>query len=373
MSLGKITELEISLEQPCPYYLGDGISAEFADCLNCFQYDRVIIVSGSTPFGLFGESFLRMLVARGISATRLLIDDRECRKNWQTLSSLCEALIEAGVTRDSVVIAFGGGVVGNIVGLAAGLVFRGIRYVEVPTTLMAQTDSVLSRKQAINGCTGKNQFGLFHAPIFIWSDVAYSRNEPLRQTRSAIVEAIKNGFVSSPEWLDELSGKLQNGVENVYADFEQFTLRLIQSKLSILRRDPTEKRDAIILEYGHTFGHAIEWLSRGSIYHGEAVSIGMCAAAQLSFGLELMSKDVLQLHYHVLRDLLGAPVQVPKELTPQQIYQAMLNDNKRTRSGLAFLLLERPGRMYKPNGSYLIKVNQQKALDALQAVCDSPI
>jgi 3-dehydroquinate synthetase len=145
------------------------------------------------------------------------------------------------------------------------------------------------------------------------------------------------------------------------------TLLIVQNKLSILQLDPTEKREAIILEYGHTFGHAIEWLSRGSIYHGEAVSIGMCTAAHLSLGMGLMEKDVLQLHYYVLRDLLGAPVQVPVELTPQQVCHAMLHDNKRTASGLSCLLLERPGRLYKPNGSYLTSVSQQQALRALQA------
>lgn len=363
--MNDVTRLDAGLEQDCPYYLGDGILARFPDHLNQFDFDRVFVVSSRVPFERFGYALLRAVKGQGVQASELLIDDKESCKTWPTLSSLCESLIAAGVTRDSILIALGGGVVGNVVGMAAGLIFRGIRYIEMPTTLMAQTDSVLSRKQAINGSTGKNQFGMYHTPIFVWSDVAYSRREPQRQIKSAIVEAVKNGLVSSPAWLDELRVALERGFGGIYESFEQFTLQLIQSKLSILRRDPTEKKDAIILEYGHTFGHAIEWLSRGGVPHGEAVSIGMCTAAQLSFRLGLMSKDVLQLHYHLLGALLGVPVRVPKELSPQEIYQTMLNDNKRTRSGLAFLLLEEPGRLHKPNGSYLIKVPQQDTLEAL--------
>jgi len=371
----EVIELEVDLGQPCPYYLGDNIVNYFPEYLRRFPHDKVVVVSSRIPNELFGDALFQALDSQGASVIRLVIDDRESSKNWRTLSSLCEALIEAGVTRDSILVALGGGVVGNVVGLAAGLVFRGIRYVEVPTTLMAQTDSVLSRKQAINGSTGKNQFGLYHTPLFIWSDVAYSRREPVRQTRSAVVEGIKNGLVNSPEWLDELIGILQAGIDNVYQNFEQFTLRLVQSKLSILERDPNEKKEAIILEYGHTFGHAIEWLSRGSIYHGEAVSIGMCTAAHLSLEMGLMEKDVLELHYYVLQELLGAPVRVPEELTPAQICNAMLSDNKRTSTGLSCLLLEKPGRLYRPNGSYLTKVSPEQVRQALQAAgsdrCDS--
>jgi 3-dehydroquinate synthase len=366
-SAEEVVSLEVDLGQPCPYFLGEGIVDYFPDYLQRFSYDKIIVVSSRVPDELFGNALFRALESHGINVIRLLIDDRESSKDWQTLSSLCEALITAGVTRDSILVALGGGVVGNVVGLAAGLVFRGIRYIEVPTTLMAQTDSVLSRKQAINGSTGKNQFGLYHTPLFIWSDVAYSRREPFRQTRSAVVEAIKNGLVNSPEWLEELTVMLQGGSNYIYQNFKQFTLRLIRSKLAILERDPTEKREAIILEYGHTFGHAIEWLSRGSVYHGEAVSIGMCTAAHLSFNLGLMKNDVLELHYYALRDLLGAPVQVPAELTPEQICHAMLNDNKRASSGLSCLLLEEPGRLHKPNGSYLIKISEEQALHALAA------
>jgi 3-dehydroquinate synthetase len=365
--MNSITKVDVAFGQNCPYYLGDQILSRFPDYLNHFSYDSVFLVSSAVPFQLFGDAFLTTLREQGIPATSILIDDREVSKNWQTLSILCERLLEAGATRDSLVIALGGGVVSNIAGLAAGLVFRGIRYVDVPTTLMAQTDGALSAKQAINGHTGKNQFGLYHSPIFIWSDVAYSRREPWRQTRSAIVEAIKNGLVNSAEWIDDLSLTLRNGMDGVYANYESFILRIVRSKLEILQSDSTEKQKALVLEYGHTAGHALEWLSRGDLLHGEAVAIGMCVAAQLSFAMHYMSKETLQLHYHLLRDLLGVPVCLPEGLSPEQIYRTTLNDNKRTGRGLAFLLLEEPGRMCREDGSYLIRTTRESVLDALAA------
>lgn len=360
-----IIELSTELERPCPYYLGEGMLHHFPRYLDRHSYDRVALVSSRSLFDLFGRDFAQMLAEHGVQPIVVLIEEGEPHKDWQTLSTLCEQLLAAGVTRESIIISLGGGMIGNVVGLAAGLIYRGIRYIEVPTTLMAQTDGVLSNKQAINGRLGKNQFGLYHAPLFIWSDVAYSRRESLRQTRSAVVEGIKNGFVNDAAWLERLAGELRQGLEGVLGDFKRFTLGLIQSKLSIIRQDPTEKGFAIVLEYGHTFGHAIEWLSKGSIYHGEAVAMGMCAAARLSTRLGLTTPDVVQLHEHVIGELLGAPTRIPVQYEPQAIYRAMLSDNKRTGAHLRCLLLERPGRLHNPHGDYMVQVGESDVLHAL--------
>jgi 3-dehydroquinate synthetase len=357
----------VKLDRPCPYYLGENIVGSFADYLNEFEYDRIAIVAGRTPFELFGDEFTGALSKRDIPHFSVAIEDTEVEKGWRSLASLCEKLLEGGVTRDSIIIALGGGVTGNIAGMAAGLIYRGVRFVEVPTTMMAQTDSVLSQKQAINGSTGKNQFGLYHSPIFIWADVAYVKTEPVRQVKAAIVEGIKNGLVNSPHWLGELSARLSEGITNIYGSLTDFTRMIVNSKLAILDCDPSEKKDAIILEYGHTFGHAIEWVSRGSLLHGEAVSIGMCAAAQLSSALGIMDDDILAMHYYTLGELLGTPVRIPEGLRTDDIYATMLRDNKRNRAGLTCLLLKEPGCLYKVGGSYLTKINEADARCALEA------
>jgi 3-dehydroquinate synthetase len=130
-------------------------------------------------------------------------------KRFASLEEVLEGLIAAGASKRSILIAFGGGAVGNLVGMAAALLFRGVRYVEIPTTMTGQTDSVLSNKQAINGRSGKNLFGTYHAPLFIWADTAYLASEPLASCRSGIVEGIKNGFIADPPFLDELEQMLE--------------------------------------------------------------------------------------------------------------------------------------------------------------------
>jgi 3-dehydroquinate synthetase len=365
MTSPRITELSTCLEHPAPYYLGDGVVDLLGAYLRRHTFDRVVLVTTAPLMERFGDELVAAVRAYDLTLPVVLIPDGEIYKNWETLTSLCDRLVAIGVTRESVLLALGGGVVGNVVGLAAGLIFRGIRYVEVPTTLMAQTDGVLSNKQAVNGRLGKNHFGMYHAPLFVWADVAYVRREPPRQTRSAVVEGIKNGLVNDAAWLDRLEDQLRRGPEWTAAHLREFVLGLIESKLAILRIDPSEKREAVILEYGHTFGHAIEWICRGTLHHGEAVSIGMCAAAELSHALGLASREVVDLHYHLLGDVLGAPVRLPVGVDPQRIVRTMLSDNKRKGSGVSCLLLEVPGRLHNPGGDFLVEVREDDALLAL--------
>jgi 3-dehydroquinate synthetase len=190
----------------------------------------------------------------------LFIKPGEASKSWAGLESLCEQLIAPGASKRSVVVAFGGGSVGNLAGLAAALLFRGIRYVEVPTSFTHLTDGVLSNKQAINGRQGKNHFGVYHAPIFIWADTRYLETEPARSQKGGITEAIKNTLISQTEFISYLRAHLRSDGRYTATELEDLALSTI---LRILQRDPSEKHHGLVLEYGHTFGHAIEWLSRG--------------------------------------------------------------------------------------------------------------
>lgn len=361
-----IIELDTGLLEPCPYYLGEGILDAFPNYLNSVGYDRLFLITSGVLRRRFGDEFRLALDDAGVSCSVLTIEEGEGHKSWDTLSDLCERLVAAQVTHDSVLVALGGGVISNLVGLAAALIYRGIRYIDVPTTLVAQTDGTVSNKQAINGRAGKNQFGVYHRPLFVWSDVAYVRQEPVRQVKSAIVEGIKNGLIADESWLDELDTTLSGGLDDIYGNLTGFAAALIQSKLTILRRDPTERKDAVILEYGHTCGHAIEWLSHGRLHHGEAVGIGMCVAARLGRALGITPPEVLDRQHHLLKDLLGSPVEVPADLPPQAVYASMLADNKRRGGGMVrFLLLEGLGRPYNPDGDYLVPIPGDLVMQAL--------
>lgn len=357
-----VLTLDTCLEPGSPFHFGDGIVDHFPAYLSAHDFDRVFLIGGAKILKVFGHELVAVLGRAHVQCDTLPVDDTERDKSWQTLSKLCEDLVAAGVTKDSILLALGGGVVGNVVGLAAGLIYRGIRFVEIPTTVTAQTDSTLSNKQAINGARGKNQFGVYHAPLFVWADAAYPRSEPPRQIKAGIVEGIKNIFISQsdPAAIDPMLRLHRE------ADMPGLLLALIRSKLRILRHDPTEKASAVALEYGHTFGHAIEWLGAGKLLHGEAVSIGMCLAAELSRAMGFISNQFLEDHYRYLRAELGTPTALPEWLAPQDVFDAMLADNKRTAKGLRFLLLRSCGNLVNPDGDFQIAAEPRLVLDVLE-------
>lgn len=357
-----VLTLDTCLDPASPFYFGDGIVEQFPGYLKSHEFDRVFLIAGAKVQKLFGNAVGAALQRAHVRCDPILIDDTERQKNWTTLSSLCEELVTEGVTKDSILLALGGGVLGNVVGLAAGLIYRGIRFVEMPTTVTAQTDSTLSNKQAVNGARGKNQFGMYHAPLFVWADASYPRTEPPRQIKAGIVEGIKNVFISQddPSTIDPILKLWRAG------DLPGLVLSLIHSKLRILREDPTEKASAISLEYGHTFGHAIEWLAQGKLLHGEAVSIGMCLAAELSHAIGAMSDSLLHAHYHYLGVELGAPTALPEWMSPEDVYETMLADNKRTGRGLRFLLLRACGQFVRTEDDTQVGADRKLVLRILE-------
>jgi 3-dehydroquinate synthetase len=364
MQRGEIIRFDTPLTASSPYFLGEGIADRFAEHLKAYAFDRCFLVTSPKLFDAFGRELHTRLIDARVRCDAVMIGEGEAHKGWDALSELCEELVRLGATKDSIVIALGGGAVGNLVGLASALTFRGIRFVEVPTTVMAQTDSTLSNKQAINGATGKNHFGVYHAPLFIWADTAYPRSEPARQQRAGVVEGIKNVLISRPTTGDAepILEAWQSG------DVAALIHRLIQSKLPILRNDPTERASAVTLEYGHTFGHSIEFLSRGSLFHGEAIAIGMCLAARLSHRLGYMDEPLLTAHDRILGQRLGAPTRLPESISPEVLYEAMCADNKRTGKGLNFLLLRACGQFVcDTDGEPMVRVDRSVVMDVLRA------
>lgn len=361
----RLLKFDTGLITSSPYYFGEGIADLLPVYIRPYQPDRCFLVTNPLVSKLLAGPLLQGLLANGVAVEHIEIPDGEFNKNWKTLSGLCEELVARGATKDSILIALGGGVVGNVVGLAAGLLFRGMRFVEIPTTVMSQTDGTLSNKQAINGRSGKNQFGMYHAPLFVWADALYPRNEPERQVKSGVVEGIKNVLVSQDS-TDAIESLLADGYDGIRANLTSVLLFLINSKLPIINKDPSEKHYGLVLEYGHTFGHAIEWLSDGRLYHGEAVAIGMCIAAELSCALGHLRRSLVEKHYLLLGDLLGTTTRLPKEITADALYETMFFDNKRTGKGLRFLLLKTLGEVLNVEGDYMTAVSRATVMEVLR-------
>jgi 3-dehydroquinate synthetase len=367
LDAGSMVCFETFLQPAPPFYFGNRITKELGPLLKQQKFDRVYLVTNQMLLDLYGQEVTNVLRDNGIEHHVVTIEASESTKNFATLEYLCETLVERNLSKASIVIGFGGGCLTNIVGLAAGLIFRGIRYVEMPTTLMGITDSTLSNKQAVNGRHGKNHFGMYYGPIFIFGDTQFLATEPVEGKRAAIAEGIKNGFISDPALVTYFDGKLQTKLEDYNErDLTELAYKIIQSKLKILERDPTERDYAMTLEYGHTFGHAMEFLTHGAIPHGYAVAKGMCIAAEMSHKLGHISRETVDLHYRLFGDRLGVDLSIPEDLSVEDIIQAMKTDNKKTAAGTKFVLLQEVGTCLNPDGDYQVSVSPEVVTSVLQ-------
>lgn len=364
--MDKVKAIDIHLNKKVTVFYGIDIEKEFISVLSDYSFDKVFFISDTNAYELHGESLIAALTSNQIIYHVIHVTAREENKSFRELEKLCNQLIEMEISKDSIIIGFGGGMACNLIGLAAALVYRGIRYIEIPTTYMGQTDSAISNKQAVNGDFGKNQFGTYYAPLFIWADLSYITTEDIRHIRAAFVEAIKNGFIYDKEILNDLSQQLyenQYSAESLLALFE----KIVNSKNKILAQDTSEEKYAVILEYGHTLGHAIEFLTHGEIIHGEAVAIGMCIIADVSHALSYLSEEELDLHYKLLLPYLTHTCrELFVNLDINTIMSIVQKDNKRRSSGIRYVVLEHIGECLHEDDIYQIEISEQMIKQAIQ-------
>ena len=360
-----VLRLSTGLAQPSPFYFGYDMTAQFSNTLDAMlgaePADKLVLVADKNVYA--AHAFGRALCAARRDVELVLVDPGEASKSWDGLEALCEHMIAQRASKRSVAIGFGGGSVGNLVGMAAALMFRGIRYVEVPTSFMHLTDGVLSNKQAINGRSGKNHFGVYHAPLFIWADVRHLQTEPARSMKAGIAEAVKNALISSPALATSLRARLRPDCRYTPVELRELALGAIHAKLEILRRDPSEKHYALVLEYGHTFAHAIEWLAQGTLLHGECVAVGMKMAAHLANELGLIADALVDLHYELIDSCLGLVPELPSSIDATALLAVMQRDNKKTGAHLRFVLLDGLGSCANPEGDWLVTVADDAYLE----------
>lgn len=302
---------------------------------------HALIISDSNVAELYAETVRNaVLTARpdihvGVHA----IQAGESSKNLEQLNGILDALATLRATRDATVIALGGGVVGDIAGLAAALWMRGIDCIQMPTTLLAMVDSSVGGKTAIDMPQGKNLIGAFHQPVQVRIDVDTLTTLPDREFNAGMAEVIKYGAIFSGNflsWLDENADDIRN---RDHATLTTMVKHCIRFKSDVVVRDPTERGERALLNFGHTFGHAIESVLGYDqrINHGEAVAIGMVAAARLS---EIVL-DAQPHHREKLADLLGRfglGTGWPSQVTAEQAIEAMQLDKKAVGGELRFVL-----------------------------------
>jgi 3-dehydroquinate synthetase len=341
-----------------PYFLCNDTSMEFLKPL--FQIDNVdifIIVCDETIESLYARKVCDEIRKNDYQCYILTVKSGESNKNFRTIGTSMEKALKLKITRRSCVIGLGGGLCGNIAGLMSVLLFRGIRLVHIPTSLMAILDSVLSLKQAINSIHGKNLIGAFHVPAMVLANIHFLETLPRDEIVSGLCEVVKNALAIVPETIDYLS-KFDGDLSAL--DFHYLIDLSIKAKLKVMENDPFEKKEGLVLEYGHTIGHAIEMALKGQLNHGKAVGLGMICAAKISSRLGLLSRSEVDLHEKLL-NCIGAPISIPFRLLVEDIMSILKFDNKRgylncDDGNIHLILLEKIGQPLLFNGSVLCAV-----------------
>ncbi|WP_345037722.1 2-deoxy-scyllo-inosose synthase [Streptomyces sannanensis] len=359
-----------------PYHYGvdctDRILGELAD----LGADRFIVVTDDTVLALHGERILPGL--RALAPVEVLSQQPgEHMKSLSQLSDYVERALGAHATRSTVVIAFGGGVPGNLAGLLSALIFRGVRLVHIPTTTVAAMDSVLSLKQAINSSLGKNHIGTYYSPEAVYTDIRMLTTLPERELRSGLCEAAKNCLAIAPDALPGLRKVLANGGLNTPDSLLWLLDESIRAKTMVTAQDTREQRAALVLEYGHTTGHAVELADqrlRGSegLSHGEAIAFGMIVAARISHARGWMSRECVIQHEEIVAAL-GAPQRLPGKMTVDDVLSVVRDDNKRgylpaEPDSIPYVLLKGLGDLAGTENLPLVQVKLAEIRDALEGL-----
>lgn len=301
----------------------------------------VWLLSDTLVGRLYGADLLASLHRQGFSAQLLTVGRGERSKSWPVALRLLQQLLAAGADRKSLLVALGGGVIGDLAGFVASIFLRGIPVVQVPTTLLAMVDAAIGGKTAINLPAGKNLAGTFHQPVLVLTDPECLATLPWRERRQGLAEVAKAGFIGDPALLEQLA----QGPRSLFADREQLAAVIYRAaalKAAVVSADEQESDRRRILNFGHTLGHALEKASGYRLKHGEAVAIGMAAALDLSVLLTGLSPQLARDGKTLLQKL-GLPVRPPR-LNLDATLAALKVDKKRQQRRLVFVLLAAPGQ-----------------------------
>jgi 3-dehydroquinate synthase len=352
-------------ERSYPILIGRGLLDDGALLSRHIGGSKVAIVTNTTVAPLYLDKVAAPLRASGREVVSIVLPDGEEYKNWTSLNQVFDALLANKCDRKTTLVALGGGVIGDLTGFAAASYMRGVPFVQIPTTLLAQVDSSVGGKTGINHPLGKNMIGAFYQPRAVIADTATLDTLPARELSAGLAEVIKHGAILDLgffEWIEANTAKL---VARDHAALAHAILRSCQIKADVVRRDEREGGLRAVLNFGHTFGHAIEnGLGYGEWLHGEAVGCGMVMAADLSRRLGLVD-DACVARVRALVQAAGLPVTAP-DLGAERWIELMEVDKKNEGGEIKFILL-------KPLGSPSITgAPREQLLATLAASVEKP-
>jgi 3-dehydroquinate synthase len=295
-------------------------------------------VSNTTVAPLYAKTLINTLSQLGKAVRLLELPDGESYKDWQHLQLIFDELLAHGADRQSMIIALGGGVVGDMAGFGAASFMRGIRFIQVPTTLLAQVDSSVGGKTGINHPLGKNMIGAFHQPVAVIADLNTLRTLPPRELSAGLAEVIKHGAIADADFLDWIEANTDALLARDTNAMAHAVLRSCEIKSAVVSADEREGGVRATLNFGHTFGHAIEsGLGYGEWLHGEAVGCGMVMAADLSTRLGQIDQADAQRLKRIIASM-HLPIAPPK-LGSQRFMELMQVDKKTEAGQIRYITL----------------------------------
>ena len=341
----------------------------------------VVLLSNSTVRKLYGETALKALKVTGKEVYCFDIPDGEQYKNLDTLNDVYTFMLENKLDRKSVLVALGGGVIGDLGGFAAATFMRGIRFVQVPTTLLAQVDSSVGGKTAVNHPLGKNLIGAFYQPIAVDIDINVLKTLPKREIAAGLAEVIKYGLIMDREFFEWCEANVEDLIALEPAAITYAIHRSCELKAQVVEEDEKESNRRMILNFGHTFAHAIEnGMGYGEWLHGEAVGCGMVQAAELSaLVCNFPQEDIERVRNLV--EKIGCPTVAPNLGSKDKWFEIMKLDKKATAGNIKFVVLDEIGEARIQSaaeelvrlvldktisGDASVKVAQPKVEDALE-------
>lgn len=332
--------------RPYEVRVGAGLLAELVEnCRGKLRKPGVAIVTDANVHKAWGEVVQAALHAGGHELHWRVLPPGEATKSWAELSAMVDWLLELGVERGDHIVALGGGVIGDLTGFAAAVLKRGCHFIQLPTTLLAQVDSSVGGKTAIDIPQGKNLVGAFHPPRAVAIDTATLRTLPPRELRAGLAEVVKYGAIIDAGFIDWLDAHADALLAMDATALSAAIARSCRHKAAITERDPLEHGERALLNFGHTFAHAIE-AEQGygaGLNHGEAVAVGMVLAAKLSARLGMATMDDAT-RLTTLLERLGLPVRIPGGLDADALLARMRLDKKTAADGLRFILWDGIGR-----------------------------
>lgn len=333
-----------------PVYLGHGLLDDASLWQRHLARGKVLVVSNSVVAPLYLDQLRRALGDREIRVH--IIPDGEQFKTAETWLGILDQLVSMQARRDASIVALGGGVVGDLSGFAAAAYMRGIRFLQAPTTLLAQVDASVGGKTGINHRFGKNLIGAFHQPAAVIIDTATLATLQAKEFSAGMAEVVKYGAIMDEAffgWLEEHAGDV---AEHDSRALQHLIHESVSNKAKVVAEDERESGVRALLNFGHSFGHALETVTKYEQFlHGEAVAIGMAVAVRLSELRGLCAADTSARLEHLLRKF-GLPCELPPSVSNQSLLEALELDKKALSSGLRLILLRAIGRAVIDEGSH---------------------